>query len=156
MNMLIVIDKMSAYTPKDVYDFARNGDSTSLTAALAISSNCSNWYTDDDGRNALHKATTDINCVSILLNNGIDVNSKDNVNKTALSLAATHGRLECMELLLANGADINNRNNYNYTALHYATICAHETCLSLLLDKGAVIDDDINLYKTYYSTRPNC
>ena len=63
-----------AYTPEDVYIFARGGDSTSLTAALAISSNRGNWYTDGDGFNALHWATINGHlCITILLNNSIDV-----------------------------------------------------------------------------------
>ena len=98
-------DTMSAYTPRDVYNFAGNGDSTSLTAALATSSNRSNWYTNQGGWNALHWATINghLNCISILLNNGIDDNNKDKYSDTALSHAAGYDHLQCMELLLARG-----------------------------------------------------
>ena len=143
---------MSSYTPRDVYNFASNGDSTNLTAALTISSNRSNWYTTQYGWNALHVATNNgrLNCMSILLNSGIDINSKDNDNDTALSLAAYNGHLQGIELLLARGADINSRNNGNRTALHCAAININGACVSLLLNKGAVIDDDdIDSYKPY-------
>ena len=142
---------MRAYTPWDVYRFAHDGNSTSLTAALAISSNRSNWYTAGNGCNALHAATYNghLNCISILLNTGIDINSKDNYNHTALSFAAYYGHLQCMELLLARGADINSRNNENHTALHDAAKPGHEACVSFLLNKGAAIDDDINSYQPH-------
>ena len=136
---------MSSYTPKDVYYFARDGNSTSLTAALTISSNRRNWYTEI-GDNALHRATRygHLNCISILLNSGIDVNIKTKYNTTALSYAAAHGHLQCMELLLSRGADIDSRNNGNLTALHDAALNGYEACVSLLLNKGAAIDDDDN------------
>ena len=135
---------MRAYTPKDVFNFASIGNSTSLTAALTNSSNRGNWYATNSGWNALHKATINdnLNCISILVNNGIDVNSKTNYNMTALSIAAINGHLQCMELLLARGADVNCRNNNNRTALHYTTIDGNDACASLLLNKGAAIDDD--------------
>jgi hypothetical protein len=48
---------MRAYTPEDVFNFAGNGDSTSLTTALTISSNRSGWYTNGAGWNADRKST---------------------------------------------------------------------------------------------------
>ena len=72
--------------------------------------------------------------VLILINNGIDTNSKDNYNQTTLSFAAYHGHLQCMELLLARGADVNSRNNDNQTALH-RTVFGYEACVSSLLNK---------------------
>ena len=143
---------MSDYTSLDVYIYARDGDSTSLTAALVISSNRSNWYTNEHGWNVLHVATRHghLNCISVLLNSGIDVNSKTYYNTTALSFAAANDYLQCMELLLARGADINNRSNDNRTVLHHAAKFGHETCVSLLLNKGVAIDDDdIDSYKPY-------
>ena len=91
---------MSAYTPKDVYSFVANDNSASLTVALTISSNRSNWFTNDNGWNALHLATLygHINCISVLLNNDIDVNSKTNNDTTSLSFAALNRRIQCMEL----------------------------------------------------------
>ena len=159
--VLLIEKKMSAHTSRDVYAFASNGDSTSLTAALATSSNRSSWYTDENQYdwNALHVATFNgyLNCIIILLDSGIDINSKDNYNRTSLSWAASCGHLQCMELLLARGADINIRNKDNRTALHYTAIDGHEACVSLLLNNGAAIDDhDIDSYKTYLATHTDC
>ena len=77
-------------------------------SALVISSNRSNWYSNEYGWNALHEATSSrhLNCTSILLSSGLDVNSKNNYNMTALSWAGYSGHLQCMELLLARGADL--------------------------------------------------
>ena len=152
---------MSAYTPRDVYAFASNGNSTSLTAALATSSNRSNWYTNENQYdwNALHVATFNgyLNCITILLDSGININSKDNYNRTSLSWAASCGHLQCMELILARGADINIRNKDNRTALYYTAIDGHEACVSLLLNNGAAIDNDnIDSYKPHRDTRTDC
>ena len=104
------------------------------------------------GWNALHVATRNghLNCISILLNSGIDINSRTYGNTTSLSLAAMRGHLQYMELLLARGADINSRSNNNETALHYTAKYGLEACVSLLLNKGASIDNgDIDSYGPY-------
>ena len=140
---------MRIYRPRDVFNFASNGDIARLTKALTISSNRGNWYLKN-GRNALHAAAVSghLSCANILLNSGIDVNSRTTQNDSALSLATSFYRLECMELLLARGADINYRYDEIQTTLHHAAMFGHEECVWLLLDAGAAIDeDDIDSYK---------
>jgi hypothetical protein len=40
---------MTTYTPKDVYDYAIDGDSDKLTTALKVRENRVNWYKDAIG-----------------------------------------------------------------------------------------------------------
>jgi ankyrin repeat protein len=61
--------------------------------------------------------------VSLLLQNGADVNAKDVTGRTALISAATGfgPNLEVVFLLLENGADVNAKNNDGKTALECAS-----------------------------------
>ena len=107
-----------------------------------------NWYTDDNGWNALYRATTNqhYNCVNILINSGIDVNSKTSNNNTSLDIAAYYGYSEIVDLLLTRGANVNRRDSSNQTALNWAANRGKREVVTLLLNKGAVIDDDIETY----------
>jgi ankyrin repeat protein len=141
---------MTTYTPEDVYKYAINGNSDRLRIALKVRENRINWYTTDDGCNALHQAIDyeQYDCIGILINSSIDVNSKTNDNDAALDIAAYHGYTECVELLLNRGADINSRGYDNQTALTFAANRGHTECVVLLLKYGAaIIDDDIDSYE---------
>ena len=142
---------MTTYTPEDIYNYARQGNSDKLIAALKFTENRINWYKDDNGWNALHNAAYSgrFDCIGILINSGIDVNSKvDYDDDTALSFAAAFGYTEIVELLLNRGADINIRNSANRTALTYAVRNKHIECVTLLLNIGA----DINIRDNYDQT----
>ena len=142
---------MTTYTPEDVYNYAMTGNSDKLIAALKFRENRINWYTNASGWNALHQAIVfrQYDCIDILINSGIDVNSKTSSNDAALDIAAENGYTEIVELLLNRGADINSRDIKNRTALTCAANNGHIDCVSLLLNKGAAIDDDIDSYEPY-------
>ena len=139
---------MTTYTPEDVYNYARHGNSNKLIIALKFRENRINWYTDANGWNALYRATTNqhYDCVNILINSGIDVNSKTSNNNTSLDIAAYYGYSEIVDLLLTRGANVNRRDSSNQTALTWAANRGRIECVALLLNKGAVIDDDIETY----------
>ena len=115
------------YTPKDVYNFARDGDVEELIIALNQGDNSTNWYKNKNGHTALHFAAYRgfTNIVEILLNRGIDIISKDNDGDTALHLAAQEGHINIVEMLLNRGIDINSKDNHGYTALHWAAQEGH-------------------------------
>ncbi len=74
---------------------------------------------DDNGRTALMKAILagHLEIVKIiLLQNNIDVNTVDFMNRTALHWAVTRGRKEIAQLLLENGADTSIKTNDRLTA----------------------------------------
>jgi uncharacterized protein len=66
---------------------------------------------------ATYDGNTDV--VKLLLGKGADVNARNNINGTALMLAAPLGDPGTAKLLLEKGAEVNIRNDYGYTALMY-------------------------------------
>ena len=62
----------------------------------------------------------DLEIVKYLLENGADINAKDNYGTTALMKASSNGQLEIVQFLIENGADINIKNNEGKTALDVA------------------------------------
>ena len=90
-----------------------------MIIALNQGDNSTNWYRGYKGWTALHAAVLygHLNIVEMLLDRGIDINSK------------------------ANGIDIN-----GWTALHEAARWGNMDIVEILLERGIDIDDDINKY----------
>ncbi len=136
------------YTPKDVYTFAENGNVDELIIALNQGDNSTNWYRDGFGWTALHEAARNnhMNIVEILLDRGIDINSKICNGNTALHIAANSCNMNIVEILLDRGIDINSKDNDGNTALHWAARWGYTNIVEILLNRGIDIDDDINKY----------
>ncbi|MEI0518875.1 ankyrin repeat domain-containing protein [Brachyspira murdochii] len=79
----------------------------------------------------------DLETLKALIENGADVNVKDDYNKTALMYASEKGHLEIVKYLLDKGADINAKDNYGKTALMYASEKGHSEVAKFLKSKGA-------------------
>ena len=77
----------------------------------------------------------------LLLENGADVNSKDEHGQTALMNAAHAGQVELVRLLIEMGADLNVTAKYNLSALMLSLIAHHTEVAQLLIDAGA----DVNI-----------
>ncbi|XP_069677374.1 uncharacterized protein [Periplaneta americana] len=92
--------------------------------------------------------TGDMKKVEILLDKGIDVNTRDNRAKTPILLAATHGHLQLVVMLLERGADINATDKTNNTPILYATRQGHWDIVKLLGKNGADINSHDNLNQT--------
>lgn len=58
--------------------------------------------------------------ISILMNNGVDINENNIVGTTPLICAVKRNRKELIAFLLENGADPNETDNLNNTAFYYA------------------------------------
>ncbi|UPZ16650.1 ankyrin repeat domain-containing protein [Flavobacterium humidisoli] len=58
--------------------------------------------------------------ISILLENGVDINEKNIVGTTPLMCAVKRSKKEFVPFLLENGADANETDNLNNTAFYYA------------------------------------
>jgi ankyrin repeat protein len=58
--------------------------------------------------------------IVLLLEKGLDVNSQNDTGKTALHLAAFHGRLNCVKELRQKGASYHLVDRCGLSTLHYA------------------------------------
>jgi ankyrin repeat protein len=106
-----------------------------------------NARNDWDGlkRTTMHAASagrnTDI--LSLLLQHGADVDSRDVYGSTSLHLASYRGTLSVGQYLLDHGADISARDMDGWTPLYvcaYAAPKGHVEFAQMLLERGAVID----------------
>jgi ankyrin repeat protein len=79
----------------------------------------------------------DIDVIQHLINNGADVNIRDNFGYTALIWASRFGHIDIVRLLIDAGADVNARNDGGRTALMYASDCGYLDIVELLRSKGA-------------------
>ena len=84
---------------------------------------------------------SDLEKVRRLLENGADINSKDEYGQTALMKAAHRGQVELIRLLIENGAELNTTAKYNLSALMLSLIAGHPDVARLLIEAGA----DVNL-----------
>lgn len=72
-----------------------------------------------------------------MVENGANVNSKNESGVTPLMNASGMGNKEIVELLLAKGADVNAKTPGNYTALMQAALVGQTEIARLLLAAGA-------------------
>ncbi len=84
--------------------------------------------------------------VEVLLNNGVDVNSKLDEGRTPLAFLTSskynkhYDRTNLMRLLLDRGADVNLADESGHTPLLYAAIKKNEEQVKLLIGAGAELD----------------
>ncbi|KAJ8925765.1 hypothetical protein NQ315_009613 [Exocentrus adspersus] len=85
------------------------------------------------------------NILSVVLEEGTPVDSRDTYGRTGLHLAAYGGRHECLKLLLDRGAAVNQRDDRNQvTPLHCAAAMGHLSCLKLLIKHRADVNAGLN------------
>ena len=83
----------------------------------------------------------DLERVRRLVENGADINSKDQYGQTALMNAAHRGQVGLVRLLLEKGAELDITAKYNLSALMLSLIGGHPDVARLLIEAGA----DVNL-----------
>ncbi len=75
------------------------------------------------------------------LDQGVPVDSPNELGKTALMMAVEGDNLETVALLLARGANVNARAAGNCTALTFAAENGHIGITALLIERGANLHD---------------
>lgn len=83
----------------------------------------------------------DFNSVRDALDNGVDPNSKDENNRTALMLSAYNGHEAIVRLLIEKKADVNLVDEANRNALMFAASGPFNATVSTLLEAGADINN---------------
>lgn len=103
------------YTPKDVFKYAFAKDINNLLRALNYGDNCNSWYTDSNGRSAIHCGILEV--MEILVDHGFDVNFRNKNGNTALHTAWSCYYVEVVKFLLDRGADIESESEKGMTPL---------------------------------------
>lgn len=83
-----------------------------------------------------------MSAVKFLLENGADVNTKDNKNFTLLMYCVQFNDLSLIQLVLSYGASINDKDHTGYSALDYAIKNNNLKSVILLVENGATIEDE--------------
>jgi cytohesin len=92
----------------------------------------------------LHEAAKkgNLDKVKRLIEEGANVNVKDEKNDTPLYIAVGQGNKEIAELLISKGANVNVVCTFGYTPLHWAVIAlgGEKELAELLISKGANVN----------------
>ncbi|KAF5599103.1 ankyrin 3 [Fusarium pseudocircinatum] len=75
----------------------------------------------------------------LLLENGVDIEARDEFGRTPLYLAVEHGNTAAVSLLLGRGASIENACINGKTPLGHAAVAGNEECMRLLISGGASV-----------------
>ncbi|KAI5659609.1 hypothetical protein M9H77_28402 [Catharanthus roseus] len=86
----------------------------------------------------------EVRTIHRLLENGANINGKDQNGWTALHRASFKGRIDAVRSLIENGIDINARDEEGYTALHCAVESGHAEVIELLVKKGSDVESRTN------------
>lgn len=82
----------------------------------------------------------DVECVWILLSQGMSVKLRDAEGATLLQKATHSGRIPILKLITEKGGNLNAKGSYGYTPLHEACYLGHEDVCEFLLSYKANVD----------------
>lgn len=83
-----------------------------------------------------------MSAVKFLLENGADVNTKDNKNFTLLMYCVKFNDLSLISLALSYGAKVNVKDLSGFTALDYAIKNNNLSAVKLLIENGSELFDE--------------
>lgn len=138
------------------FDIAVNNQNHRIVRTLINTTNVTLNKKDKFGRTILQDSIIlgDHEMAKILLENGADINSKNNQNRNVIYDAVSYGNLEFIEYLLSfDSLELNNIDTSKDTILNHKTVKRNDNIAIMLIENGAdptIINSD---GKTYLS---NC
>ncbi|CAD7698742.1 unnamed protein product [Ostreobium quekettii] len=128
-------------TPLHVAAFHGNCDCAKAIIEALMKAHASPGVLNEDGFAPIHSAAQNghESMVSLLLSNGVNVDSQTSAGSTALMQAAKHNHLEVGNYLIENGASLDMRNKHGWTALAYASSRKHGEFVALLMGREAAV-----------------
>ncbi|MEA3289680.1 MAG: ankyrin repeat domain-containing protein [Campylobacterota bacterium] len=138
------------------FDIAVNNQNHRIVRTLINTTNVTLNKKDKFGRTILQDSIIlgDHEMAKILLENGADINSKNNQNRNVIYDAVSYGNLEFIEYLLSfDNLELNNIDTSKDTILNHKTVKRNDNIAIMLIENGAdptIINSD---GKTYLS---NC
>ncbi|XP_067583618.1 ankyrin repeat domain-containing protein 35 isoform X1 [Pseudorca crassidens] len=111
-------------------------------AALASRKSAQPTKLDSNGQSPFHLAASKglTECLTVLLANGADINSKNEDGSTALHSATISCQPQCVKVLLQHGANEDAVDVENRTPLHWAAFSGCASSVLLLCDHEAFLD----------------
>ncbi|EHH50236.1 hypothetical protein EGM_01029 [Macaca fascicularis] len=111
-------------------------------AALASRKSARPTKLDSNGQSPFHLAASKglTECLTLLLANGADINSKNEDGSTALHLATISCQPQCVKVLLQHGANEDAVDAENRSPLHWAASSGCASSVLLLCDHEAFLD----------------
>lgn len=79
-----------------------------------------------------------INLLRLILEKGIDINTRDDQGDTLLMNAVKEGNKEITKLLISEGADVKAKTENGFTALIYASLHGNLEMIDILVDKSNI------------------
>lgn len=112
---------------------------TAIIQQFIEQKNCIVYEQDKDGWTLLHKVATwgHIEIVQLLINQNINLNTKNRFGETALHKAAERGHINIVDALIRAGANIHAQDNIGQTPLHEAVVGHYTNIVRVLIEAGA-------------------
>jgi len=124
-----------------------NGEATGLLAKSVLSAEDAKALSRATAlRDAAEKGSVEE--MKALMDDGVDVDARDQYGGSGLMWASLLGKVEAMQLLLERGAEVNASDKFGRTVLMFAAGNGQLAAIQLLLDKGVDIDATLKGEKT--------
>ncbi|XP_005413490.1 PREDICTED: ankyrin repeat domain-containing protein 35 isoform X2 [Chinchilla lanigera] len=136
----VAVERWNRHDQK-LLEAVQKGD-VGRVAALASRKSARPTKLDSNGQSPFHLAASKglTECLSILLANGADINSKNEDGSTALHLATISCQPQCVKVLLQHGANEDAVDAENRSPLHWAASSGCASSVLLLCDHEAFLD----------------
>ncbi|XP_015362577.1 ankyrin repeat domain-containing protein 35 [Marmota marmota marmota] len=142
-TQFVVLDQVERWNRRDqkLLEAVQRGD-VGRVAALASRKSARPTKLNSNGQSPFHLAASKglTECLTILLANGANINSKNEDGSTALHLATISCQPQCVKVLLQHGANEDAVDAENRSPLHWAASSGCASSVLLLCDHEAFLD----------------